>query len=253
METMETNKFEKFLMDNYNSEVVEESSKRSYVTKERLNIDFIVNKVDKNMWDKLTMIFEKIINTSTRYAFLDGAKFATEKRLQSIYRHDCPSFMKDRKLWIMIDFGDNDFSLDMEHAGMFYADIYNRHVDHVTTCQEDMISDYMKMLDEFEKPDIIMNILKNGYVHGLIGYETSCLPSKTSGDIENQADENLKYLGIRDNIKVFKTENDVLEHIKDAYSSIQGDGWDGSIKDLWCNGECLVMWLDDGTMHAKVI
>lgn len=250
---METNEFEKFLTDNYNSEVVEESYKRKYFMKEKLHIDFIMNKIDKSLWDKLIMIFEKINNTSTRYAFIDGAEFATEKRLKTIYKHDCPNFMKDRKLWIMMDFGDNDFSSGIEHAGMFYADIYNRHVDNITTCQEDMISDYMERLDELEKPDIIMNILKNGYIHGLIGSEVSCLPSKTFKDIENQADENLGCLNIRDNIKVFKTEDDVLEYINDAYSSIQGKGWNGSIKDLWCNGECLVMWLDNGTMHAKVI
>lgn len=247
---------EKFLLSYYDNEVIEESRKpHEYAgtIKARLYVDLLMNKIDKSLWERITKIFDDTTRDNTRYAFIDGAKFAIEKGLKSVYRQDSPDFMKDRKLWIMVDFGDNDFGSRMEDAGMFYADIYNRQANYIRVYPERERNELAGTLDGLEEEVTILNILKNGYVHGLIEFETSEFPDKTLEDIENQAEHTLEYLKIEDNIRIFKTEDEILQHITSRYATMQDDCWSGGMNDLWCNGECLVMWLDNGTMKTRVI
>lgn len=161
-------------------------------------------------------------------------------------------------MWIFVEFGDNDFAKNMEYAGDKYADTYNNVILRMKRLPEMETMDTRLSMKECVKrmtdTECIKNILENGYVMSCINDNLSgYYPILKVDDVIQNSRTELECLDLNGKIHIFDNEDDCLTYIVSHFASLQDKDYDGSFNKLQCNGECLVMWTDNGWMRSKVI
>lgn len=204
------------------------------------------------------------------FAWIYGCKYAVQNEIGStepVHDDQMSDYRKNKDFAFMYYFGDNDFGLDFEHAAKLYCEKYNSTL-HQIDCYDDnarMADYYKKDLEHLENPDNIISILKSGilakefehsFYHHIQTFDEVVADIKHTYDyldINPDKTRNLyKYKNDKyefsGTISTFKcgTFNEVKEHaIRMEQNSYT---WDN----LWQNGECLYVFMENGEMKYMV-
>lgn len=216
-------------------------------------------------------ILKNAILNEIAFAWIYGCKYAVKNEIGStepVHDEQMSEYRKTKDFAFMYYFSDNDFGLDFEHAARLYCEKYNETL-HQIDCYDDnehMCSYYKTCLELLENPDNICSILKSGvlakeFEHSF--YHKICDFEDVVGDIKHT----YNYL----NIDITKTRN-LYNHTEDGTYEYSGEiamfksGTFDEVKDhalrmeqsnytwdnLWQNGECLYVFMENGEMKYKV-
>lgn len=210
------------------------------------------------------------LNLSTfMFAYLHGALEnigLTREDIEPDKEKKYSDFRKNRDFCIYYDFGDNDFGEYVEKAANIYADKYNyylRELDYRLKDDEDgkinienlyTYQDLVK-LEEFEN---IYKILGKGVVGSAIlsDAEYHFIGNNSQPSVKDSVENNYKYfdyLGINNRDKYIigtyeEVEKQVIERHKHNNRNIENL----SLKNIWINGEALVIAVEDGEMKCWI-
>jgi hypothetical protein len=210
------------------------------------------------------------IENSIAFAWIYGCKYAVQNEIGStapVHDDQKSEYRKNKDFAFMYYFGDNDFGLDFEHAARLYCEKYNDTL-HQIDCYDDnahMADFYKKNLEQLENPDNIITILKSGilskefehsFYHNIHTFDEIVADIKHTYDyldinldktrnLYNYENDNYEFSGTISNFKC-GTFDEVKEH---ALRMEQGNyTWDN----LWQNGECLYVFIENGEMKYRV-
>lgn len=261
-ETMERNHND-FLVNTYDSSIIEAARKKSNynISLDMFYLELLKNNIDRTLWDTLKEIFAKRFKEDSIYAFIDGAIFASSTGLKSVFKtNELSDYSKSKDFCVLVYFGDNDFSWYMESAGKLYADKYNSLLETIDnssnyTSLDYQVKDVVKEIERMEKKDIIMDTLLKGYVSA--GMKESIMNSSRSSENTDNAMDHIykewKYLSINEDKITTGTYDEVLESAKTKFATMQEKDWVWTFDEMWCNSECLLMYVKDGRMTMKII
>ena len=210
------------------------------------------------------------IENSIAFSWIYGCKYAVENEIGStepVHDMQMSEYRKNKDFAFMYYFGDNDFGLDFMHAAKLYCDKYNSTL-HQIDCYDDnvrMADFYKKYLDQFENPDTIISFLKTGilskefeyaFYHDVHTFDEIVADIKHTFDyldinpdktrnLYNYENDKYEFSGT---ISRFKTGtfDEVKAHALRMEQS--NYNWDN----LWQNGECLYVFMENGEMKYIV-
>lgn len=214
---------------------------------------------------------KNFIMNELAFAWIYGCKYAVNNEIgttEPVHDEQMSEYRKTKDFAFMYYFCDNDFGLDFEHAAKLYCEKYNSILNQIESYDDNerMCSYYKTSLELLESPDNICSILKSGvlarefehsFYHKICDFEDVVADIKHTYDyldidvnrtrkLYTRTEEgNYEYSG---EISMFKsgTYDEVKEH---ALKMEQGDyTWDN----LWQNGECLYVYMENGVMKYKV-
>ncbi len=215
-------------------------------------------------------ILKNAILNEITFAWIYGCKYAVKNEIGStepVHDDQMSEYRKTKDFAFMYYFGDNDFGLDFEHAAKLYCEKYNETL-HQIDCYDDnahMADFYKKHLEHLETPDNIISILKSGilakefehsFYHNIHTFDEVVADIKHTYDyldinldktrnLYSYENDNYEFSGT---ISKFKsgTFDEVKEHaliMENGYYT-----WDN----LWQNGECLYVFMENGEMKYRV-
>lgn len=203
------------------------------------------------------------------FTFLHGATCGINSGLSSSMPEDeliFSNFRKNRDFCIYYDFGDNDFGGYVEQAANIYADKYNyylRELDYRLKDDEDgkinienlyTYQDLLK-LEEFEN---IYKILGKGVVGSAILSDADYhfIGNNTQSSVKDSAENNYKhfdYLGINNRDRyIIGTYEEVEKQVIERHKHNNRDVENLSLKNIWINGEAVIIAIVNGEMKVWI-
>lgn len=257
----ELNKKEKYY-DFYNKNLVDKAF--NYVEQSNdLGVYFDANvKLAKAFTDdeeEFINTLRKLMHSNFIFSYIRGAidnVGATKEECYADPSEKYSDYRKNKDFCVSYFFGDNDFGLHVENGAKLFTDGYNSKLSNIDLYVDDddwdeSTSLYVRDIKLMEKLETIQKILSYGITsHSIESYADYSLifPEKgmsSTQDVSDDAVKNAEYLEVFDD-KRYKvgTYAEVEKYIVEKY----GNNKNETLKNIWCNGELLIIALVDGKM-----
>lgn len=202
--------------------------------------------------------------TTFIFAFLHGATEGVKMNIKDTFpklEDTMSEYRKNKDFCVFFDFGDNDFGDYIEKGAKIYADKYNgilKDID-LYKCNKDWNerkSLYVKDLAEMEQIATIQKIIACGVMSSIIEDRGKHILNSKAGvkDFAEDAYHDMDYLGITDESKYrIGTYEEVEKWVVENNLKNQDKPKEElNLKNIWINGETLVMAVINGKMEVWI-
>ena len=201
------------------------------------------------------------LNLSTyMFAYLHGAIEnidLTEEEMRSEWEATLSDYRKNKDFCVFYFFGDNDFGEYVRKGAEIIANVYNSKLSSIDSYKDNPEwkpenSLYVKDINEIEKLENIQRTLACGIISSAmenIGeYALLCADNvPNSKEVTERAYGYIDYLNVNDEshykVGTYKEVEDWVRN-NEEYSWKEG----ASLKEMWFNGEALIIAVEDGEM-----
>ena len=198
------------------------------------------------------------------FAFLHGATEGIKMDIKNTFPNldDAMSeYRKSKDFCVFFDFGDNDFGNHIEKGAQIYADKYNGILGNIDLYKDSKDwnegkSLYVKDLTEMEQIATIQKIIACGVMSSIIEDRGKHILNSKAGieDFAEDAYYDMDYLGITDESKYrIGTYEEVEKWVVENNLNNQDKPKEElNLKNIWINGEALVMAVINGKMEVWI-
>ena len=198
------------------------------------------------------------------FAFLHGATEGIKMDIKNTFPNldDAMSeYRKSKDFCVFFDFGDNDFGNHIEKGAQIYADKYNGILGNIDLYKDSKDwnegkSLYVKDLTEMEQIATIQKIIACGVMSSTIEDRGKHILNSKAGikDFAEDAYYDMDYLGITDESKYrIGTYEEVEKWVVENNLNNQDKPKEElNLKNIWINGEALVMAVINGKMEVWI-
>ena len=198
------------------------------------------------------------------FAFLHGATEGIKMDIKNTFpklEDTMSEYRKSKDFCIFFDFGDNDFGNYIEKGAQIYANKYNSILGHIDLYKDSKDwnegkSLYVKDLAEMEQIATIQKIIACGVMSSIIEDRGKhILNSKAEiKDFAEDAYCDMDYLGITDESKYrIGTYEEVEKWVVENNLNYEDRPKEElNLKNIWINGEALVMAVINGKMEVWI-
>ena len=198
------------------------------------------------------------------FAFLHGATEGIKMDIKNTFPSldDAMSeYRKSKDFCVFFDFGDNDFGNHIEKGAQIYADKYNGILGNIDLYKgnkdwNESKSLYVKDLTEMEQIATIQKIIACGVMSSIIEDRGKHILNSKAGikDFAEDAYHDMDYLGITDESKYrIGTYEEVEKWVVENNLKNQDKPKEElNLKNIWINGETLVMAVINGKMEVWI-
>lgn len=198
------------------------------------------------------------------FAFLHGATEGIKMDIKNTFPSldDAMSeYRKSKDFCVFFDFGDNDFGNYIEKGAQIYADKYNGILGNIDLYKDnkdwnESKSLYVKDLTEMEQIATIQKIIACGVMSSIIEDRGKHILNSKAGikDFAEDAYHDMDYLGITDESKYrIGTYEEVEKWVVENNLKNQDKPKEElNLKNIWINGEALVMAVINGKMEVWI-
>ena len=212
--------------------------------------------IGKNLYDYFQSTFI--------FAFLHGATEGVKMNIKDTFprlEDTMSEYSKNKDFCVFFDFGDNDFGAYIKKGAQAYADKYNDILRNIDLYKDNKDwnagkSLYVKDLTEMEQITTIRKFIACEVMSSIIkGREEDILNSNAGiKDFAEDAYYNVDYLSIADESKYrIGTYEEVEKWVVENNLNNQGNPKEKlTLKNIWINGEAIVMVVINGKMEVWI-
>lgn len=198
------------------------------------------------------------------FAFLHGATESVKMNLKDTFprlEDTMSEYRKNKDFCVFFDFGDNDFGAHIEKGAQAYADKYNSILENIDLYKDNKDWDagkslYVKDLTEMEQITTIRKFIACEVMSSIIkGREEDILNSNAGiKDFVEDAYYDVDYLSIADESRYrIGTYEEVEKWVVENNLNNQDEPKEKlNLKNIWINGEALVMAVINGKMEVWI-
>ena len=202
--------------------------------------------------------------TTFIFAFLHGATEGVKMNIKDTFpklEDTMSEYRKNKDFCVFFDFGDNDFGNYIEKGAQIYADKYNSILENIDLYKgnkdwNENKSLYVKDLTEMEQISTIQKIIACGVMSSIIEDRGKHILNSKAGikDFAEDAYHDMDYLGITDESKYrIGTYEEVEKWVVENNLKNQDKPKEElNLKNIWINGETLVMAVINGKMEVWI-
>ena len=202
--------------------------------------------------------------TTFIFAFLHGATEGVKMNIKDTFpklEDTMSEYRKNKGFCVFFDFGDNDFGNYIEKGAQIYADKYNSILGNIDLYKgnkdwNESKSLYVKDLTEMEQISTIQQIIACGVMSSIIEDRGKHILNSKAGvkDFAEDAYHDMDYLGITDESKYrIGTYEEVEKWVVENNLKNQDKPKEElNLKNIWINGEALVMAVINGKMEVWI-
>lgn len=260
----------------YNKEIVDKAfeylqdSKNDDAIKLGLMTELAVMATDSkeyNGTERAKIIGEKLYDTFQStfiFAFLHGATEGVKMNIKDTFprlEDTMSEYRKNKDFCVFFNFRDNDFGAHIEKGAQIYANKYNSILENIDLYKgnkdwNESQSLYVKNLTEMEQIATIQKIIACGVMSFTIEDRGRCSLSGKAGikDFVEDAYCNMDYLRITDESRYrIGTYEEVEKWVVENNLNNQDKPKEElNLKNIWINGEALVMAVINGKMEVWI-
>lgn len=199
------------------------------------------------------------------FAFLRGATEGVKMDIKNTFpslEDTISEYRKNKDFCIFFDFGDNDFGGHIEKGAQIYADKYNSILGNIDLYKDnkDWNADkslYVKDLTEMEQIATIQKVISCGVMSSIIERKGEHILLNSKAGIKDFAEDayyDIDYLGITDESRYrIGTYEEVEKWVVENNLNNQDKPKEKlNLKNIWINGEALVMAVINGKMEVWI-
>ena len=198
------------------------------------------------------------------FAFLHGATEGIKMDIKNTFPSlddTMSEYRKSKDFCAFFDFGDNDFGNYIEKGAQIYADKYNSILGNIDLYKgnkdwNERKSLYVKDLAEMEQIATIQKIIACGVMSSIIEDRGKHILNSKAGvkDFAEDAYHDMDYLGITDESKYrIGTYEEIAKWVVENNLKNQDKPKEElNLKNIWINGETLVMAVINGKMEVWI-
>lgn len=198
------------------------------------------------------------------FAFLHGATEGVKMNLKDTFprlEDTISEYCKNKDFCVFFNFGDNDFGDYIENGAQIYADKYNGILRNIDLYKDNKDWDenkslYVKDLAEMEQIATIQKIIACGVMSSIIEDRGKCTLNSKAGikDFVEDAYYNVGYLNIADESRYrIGTYEEVEKWVVENNLNNQDKPKEKlNLRNIWINGEALVMAVINGKMEVWI-
>ena len=198
------------------------------------------------------------------FAFLHGATEGVKMNLKDTFprlEDTISEYCKNKDFCVFFNFGDNDFGDYIENGAQIYADKYNGILRNIDLYKDNKDWDenkslYVKDLAEMEQITTIRKIIACGVMSSIIEDRGKHILNSKAGikDFAEDAYHDMDYLGITDESKYrIGTYEEVEKWVVENNLNNQDKPKEKlNLRNIWINGEALVMAVINGKMEVWI-
>lgn len=212
--------------------------------------------IGENLYDTFQSMFI--------FAFLHGATEGVKMNIKDTFprlEDTMSEYRKNKDFCVFFNFGDNDFGDYIENGAKIYADKYNSILGNIDLYKDnkdwnERKSLYVKDLTEMEQIATIQKIIACGVMSSIIEDRGKHTLNSKAGikdfvedayydmDYLNITDESRYRIGTYEEVEKWVVENNLNNQDKPKEEL--------NLKNIWINGEALVMAIINGKMEAWI-
>ena len=217
--------------------------------------------------ERAKIIGENLYDTS-QSTFIFACLLGAKKKKKMDIKNTFPSlddtmseYRKSKDFCVFFDFGDNDFGNYIEKGAQIYADKYNGILGNIDLYKgnkdwNESKNLYVKDLTEMEQIATIQKIIACGVMSSIIEDRGKHTLNSKAGikDFAEDAYHDMDYLGITDESKYrIGTYEEVEKWVVENNLNNQDKPKEElNLKNIWINGEALVMAVINGKMEVWI-
>ena len=198
------------------------------------------------------------------FAFLHGATEGVKMNIKDTFpklEDTMSEYRKNKDFCVFFDFGDNDFGNYIEKGAQIYADKYNSILGNIDLYKgnkdwNESKSLYVKDLTEMEQISTIQKIIACGVMSSIIEDRGKHILNSKAGikDFAEDAYYDMDYLGITDESKYRIGTYEEIEKwvVENNLKNQDKPKEELNLKNIWINGEALVMAVINGKMEVWI-
>ena len=198
------------------------------------------------------------------FAFLHGATEGVKMNIKDTFprlEDTMSEYRKSKDFCVFFDFGDNDFGDHIEKGAQIYADKYNGILGNIDLYKDNKDWDagkslYVKDLTEMEQIATIQKIIACGVMSSIIEDKGKHTLNSKAGikDFAEDAYYDVDYLGIADESKYHIGTYEEVEKwvVENNLNNQDKPKEELNLKNIWINGEVLVMAVINGKMEVWI-
>ena len=198
------------------------------------------------------------------FAFLHGATEGIKMDIKNTFPSlddTMSEYRKNKDFCAFFDFGDNDFADHVEKGAQIYADKYNGILGNIDLYKgnkdwNESKSLYVKDLTEMEQISTIQKIIACGVMSSIIEDRGKHILNSKAGikDFAEDAYYDMDYLGITDESKYRIGAYEEVEKwvVENNLKNQDKPKEELNLKNIWINGEALVMAVINGKMEVWI-
>ena len=198
------------------------------------------------------------------FAFLHGATEGIKMDIKNTFPsldNTMSEYRKSKDFCVFFDFGDNDFADHVEKGAQIYADKYNGILGNIDLYKgnkdwNESKSLYVKDLTEMEQISTIQKIIACGVMSSIIEDRGKHILNSKAGikDFAEDAYYDMDYLGITDESKYRIGAYEEVEKwvVENNLKNQDKPKEELNLKNIWINGEALVMAVINGKMEVWI-
>ena len=198
------------------------------------------------------------------FAFLHGATEGVNMRLKYTFprlEDTISEYCKNKDFCVFFNFRDNDFGAHIEKGAQIYANKYNGILENIDLYKgnkdwNESKSLYVKDLTEMEQISTIQKIIACGVMSSIIEDRGKHILNSKAGikDFAEDAYYDMDYLGITDESKYRIGTDEEIEKwvVENNLNNQDKPKEELNLKNIWINGEALVISVINGKMEAWI-
>ena len=202
--------------------------------------------------------------TTFIFAFLHGATEGVKMNIKDTFpklEDTMSEYRKNKDFCVFFDFGDNDFGNYIEKGAQIYADKYNSILGNIDLYKgnkdwNESKSLYVKDLTEMEQISTIQKTIACGVMSSIIEDRGKHILNSKAGikDFAEDAYYDMDYLGITDESKYRIGTYEEIEKwvVENNLKNQDKPKEELNLKNIWINGEALVMAVINGKMEVWI-
>lgn len=220
-----------------------------------------------NGTERAKIIGEKLLDycrSTFIFAFLHGATEGINMDIKDTFpslEDTMSEYRKNKDFCVFFEFGDNDFGDHIEKGAQLYADKYNSLLGNIDLYRNDKNwnagkSLYVKDLTEMEQIATIQKVIACGVMSSIIESRGEDILHSRAGikDFAEDAYYDMDYLSITDESRYrIGTYEEVEKWVVENNLNNQDKPKEKlNLKNIWINGEALVMAVINGKMEVWI-
>ena len=220
-----------------------------------------------NGTERAKIIGEKLYDTFQStfiFAFLHGATEGVKMNIKDTFprlEDTMSEYRKNKDFCVFFNFGDNDFGNYIEKGAQIYANKYNMILGNIDLYKDSKDwnegkSLYVKDLAEMEQIATIQKIIACGVMSSIIEDRGKHILNSKAGikDFAEDAYCDMDYLGITDESKYRIGTYEEVEKwvVENNLNNQDRPKEELNLKNIWINGEVLVMAVINGKMEVWI-
>lgn len=218
------------------------------------------NERAKIIGEKLYDFFQSTFIFAFLHGATEGVKMDIKDTLPSL-EDTMSEYRKNKDFCVFFEFGDNDFGSHIEKGAQIYADKYNSILGNIDLYKDEKNwnagkSLYVKDLTEMEQIATIQKVIACGVMSSIIESRGENILHSRAGikDFAEDAYYDMDYLSITDESRYrIGTYEEVEKWVVENNLNNQDKPKEKlNLKNIWINGEALVMAVINGKMEVWI-